>query len=77
MIANHKIMQLKDNHIPKGLVPLEKLFDNNYVASKPSVNPQAKHVEDCNIRTKEETKFIKLSKSLSTNKKNRYVDLFK
>ena len=33
-IANHHIVQLPSNHIPKGLVPLEILFDGNDVAVK-------------------------------------------
>jgi hypothetical protein len=37
-IANHQIIQLPRNHIPRGLVPLERLFDENYVAVKGSVS---------------------------------------
>jgi hypothetical protein len=33
-IAAHEIVQLSTNRIPKGLVPLERLFDNNDVAVK-------------------------------------------
>jgi len=33
-IANHKIVQFPSNYIPKGLVPLERLFDRNDVAVK-------------------------------------------
>jgi hypothetical protein len=33
-IANHHIVQLPSNHIPKGLVPLERLFDRNDVVVK-------------------------------------------
>jgi hypothetical protein len=33
-IANHHIVQLPSNHIPKGLVPLERLFDINDVVVK-------------------------------------------
>jgi ribonuclease HI len=33
-IAAHEIVQLSTNRIPKGLVPLENLFDNNDVAVK-------------------------------------------
>jgi hypothetical protein len=33
-IVNHHIVQLPSNHIPKGLVPLERFFDGNDVASK-------------------------------------------
>jgi hypothetical protein len=37
-IANHHIVQLPSNHIPKGLVPLERLFDRNVVAMKGKVS---------------------------------------
>jgi hypothetical protein len=33
-IAAHEIVQLSTNRIPKGLVPLERLFDNNDVVVK-------------------------------------------
>jgi ribonuclease HI len=33
-IANHSIVQLPNNHIPKGLVPLERIFDDNDVPVK-------------------------------------------
>ena len=33
-IANHHIVQLPSNHIPKGLVPLKRLVDRNYVVVK-------------------------------------------
>jgi hypothetical protein len=33
-IVGHKIIELKTNHLPKGLVPLEILFDHNDVSIK-------------------------------------------
>ena len=30
-VAGHKLLQLKGNVIPRGLVPLERLFDKNDV----------------------------------------------
>jgi hypothetical protein len=33
-IGDHEIVQLSTNRIPKGLVPLERLFDHNDVAIK-------------------------------------------
>jgi hypothetical protein len=30
-VVGHDIVELKSNHIPRGLVPLERLFDNNDV----------------------------------------------
>ena len=34
-ISNHDIIQLSNNFIPKGLIPLEKLFDQNDVLRNP------------------------------------------
>lgn len=33
-VVGHKIIELKTNHLPKGLVPLERLFDHNDVSKK-------------------------------------------
>jgi hypothetical protein len=33
-IANHKMLLLKNNQISKGLIPLERLFDQNYIPLK-------------------------------------------
>jgi hypothetical protein len=70
-MENHKILQLKNNFIPKGLVPLEKLFDRNDVPIKPIVHPKDENVDDCNIGTDEEPKYIKLSKQ-NVDLKQRY-----
>jgi hypothetical protein len=37
-IVNHHIVQLLSNHIPRGLIPLERLFDGNDVAVKGGVS---------------------------------------
>jgi hypothetical protein len=39
-------VQLKNNIIPKGLVPLEKLFDENDVARNPKITVNDEDVED-------------------------------
>jgi hypothetical protein len=33
-VGGHTIIELKTNHMPKGLVPLERLFDHNDVSIK-------------------------------------------
>jgi hypothetical protein len=71
------ILQLKNNILPRGLVPLEELFDFNDVAKKPKIEPTGKEVEECNIGTDEKPKMIKLSKSLPPEKKQKYIELFK
>jgi hypothetical protein len=58
-------VQLKSNIIPKGLVPLEKCFDNNNVARSPKITLDEGDVEDYNIGTPEDTNIIKMSKNLS------------
>ena len=45
-IACRDIVQLKSNIIPKGLVPLEKLFDNNDLARSPKITINDGDVED-------------------------------
>jgi len=70
-----EVLQLKDNVIPKGLIPLEELFDHDDVARKPSLVPMDKGVEDVNLGIAEKPKFVKLSKSLSPEVKSKYVKL--
>lgn len=70
-------MQLKDNILPRGLVPLEELFDFNDVAKKPKNEPTGKDVKECNIGTYEEPKMIKLYKSLPPSQKQKYIELFR
>ena len=77
MIANHKMMVLRNNQIPKGLVPLEKLFEKDDIVVKPNVHPQKEEVEDHNIGTEQESRYIKLSKFLHIDQKVKYIDLFK
>jgi hypothetical protein len=37
-VVNHHIVQLPSNHIPRGLVPLERLFDGNDVEVKDKIS---------------------------------------
>jgi hypothetical protein len=63
-IANHHIIQLPNNHIPKRLAPLERLFDGNDVAIKFKGPTEDADVAKCNIGIEEDPKFVKLSSSL-------------
>jgi hypothetical protein len=76
-IANHHIVQLPRNHIPKGLVPLERLFDINDVAVKVKGSTDDAEVTECNIGTEEDPKFVKLSSSLSKEQRVEYAELLK
>jgi hypothetical protein len=77
VIDGKEIIQLKNNCIPKGLVPLEELFDNNDVEKNPKVTPNEGEAEDCNIGTEKEPRLIKLSKNLTPENKERYLKLMK
>lgn len=52
-IVDHVIIQFSNNCSPKGLVPLEKLFDQNDVARSSLPNDQHENLQDCNIGTTE------------------------
>jgi hypothetical protein len=71
------VLYLKNNVLPRGLVPLEDLFDFNDVAKKPKIKANGQEVEDCNIGTEEKPRIVKLSKSLPPEKKLKYIELFK
>ena len=56
-------MQLMNNSIPKGLVPLEEILDRNDVSKNPKISPDNDEVKDYNIGSKDDPKVIKLSKA--------------
>ena len=66
------VLQLKDNVIPRGLIPLEELFDQDDVVRKPILVPTDKGVEDVNLGTTDKPKLVKLSKSLTPEVKVKY-----
>ena len=68
---------MKSNYIPKGLIPLENLIDQNDVAKDTKVQLVDNDVEDQNIGTEETHLVIKLSKNLSTKEKEEYINLMK
>lgn len=70
-----EVLQLKYNVIPKGLIPLEELFDQDDIAQKPSLVPIEKGVEDVNIGTTENPKKVKFSKALPPQVKAKYISL--
>jgi hypothetical protein len=64
-IAGHKIIELKTNHLPKGLVPLERLFDHNVVSRKAVIQIEETDVEDCDISSDANPRLVKVSRKLS------------
>ena len=72
-----EFLNLKDNFFPKGLAPLEDIFDSNDVARKQKMEPLRSDIEECNIGTKQKPKLIKLSKALPTQEKLKCISFFK
>ena len=77
MNDDSKILNIKNNFLPKGLVPLEDLFDSNDVARKPKMEPLRADIEEFNIGTEDKPKLIKISKALPPEEKVKYINLFK
>ena len=78
VIAGKEIIQLKNNCIPNGLVPLENIFYNTInVAKNPKVIPNEGEAGDCNIGTEKVPRLVKLSKTLTSKNKERYLKLVK
>ena len=63
--------------MPKGLVPLEDLFDSNDVSIKPKMEPLRVDIEECNIGREEKPKPIKISKAVPLDEKLKYISMFK
>jgi ribonuclease HI len=76
-IAERDIVQLPSNHIPRGLVPLERLFDGNDVSLKGEVSEEDAGTIQCNIGTEGEPKYVKLSRSLTKEQRSEYIGLLR
>jgi hypothetical protein len=76
-IANHHIVQVLSNHIPKGLVPLERNFDSNDMEVKSKRLDEDVDVSECNIGTEDDPKFVKLSNIFSKGHRVKYTELLK
>jgi hypothetical protein len=74
-IVNCRMLVLKNNQIPKGLIPLEILFDQNDMPLKSTFQPQPEDVEDRDIGIKEETRIVKISRYLPPEMKGKYAYL--
>ena len=70
-------MQLKNNSIPKGIIPLEIFFDQNDVFKSPKIQVDDAEVESCNLSIVAMPKMIKISKFLSVDMKFKYIEMMK
>ena len=65
-----EVLQCKNDKIPRGLAPLEHLFDFNDVAKEPRMEPVERNVEEHKIGSLAEPKMIKLSVTLPAHIKS-------
>ena len=72
-----EILHCKNDTIPRGLIPLEQLFDFNDVAKEPRMEPIEVDIEEHNISSPSKPEMIKLSSTLPAHIKQQYIDLFK
>jgi hypothetical protein len=77
MIVGHKILQLPTNHIPEGLVPLERIFDHNDDPVKPLDLENEVDVIYYNLGIFANPKHVKLSKFMSGKYRDKYEKLLK
>ncbi len=75
-IAGHKVLQLKSNFIPKGLIPLEKIFDKNDIPVKPTVKLEPANTCQYNLGTEENPQTINLSSLFLEDHVQSYLNLF-
>ena len=66
-VVDQNIVQLPINYIPRGLVPLEEIFDHNYIPFKPAKKEQDHAVQEKNIGSKSHPKLINLSTELTSD----------
>jgi hypothetical protein len=71
------MLVLKNNLIPRGPIPLERLFDQDDIPLKSTLHPQLEEVEDCNVGTNEDLKMVKISKYLLAQMKSKYAELLR
>jgi ribonuclease HI len=76
-MGQHDIVQLPNNYIPRGLVPLEKLFDHNDVPYKPDKKEKDPIFHEHNIGSQNHPKSINLSTELTTDQRSEYCSIMK
>jgi ribonuclease HI len=76
-MGQHDIVQLPNNYIPRGLVPLENLFDQNDVPYKPDKKEKDPVVHEQNIESQSHPKFINLSTELTIDHRSEYCSIMK
>ena len=76
-MGQHDIVQLPNNYIPRGLVPLEKVFNYNNVPYKPDKKEKDPTIHEHNIGNQNHPKFINLFAELTIDQRSEYCSIMK
>ena len=76
-LGKHNIVQLPRNHIPRGLVPLEEIFDHYDFPFKPMKREKDPTIHEHNIGIQIHPKFISLSTELTADQRSEFCILMK
>ena len=75
--TKQNIVQLPSNYIPRGLVPLEELFDHNDIPFKPAKRELDPAIQEQNIGSQSHPKLINISTRLTAEHNSKYCSLIK
>lgn len=76
-IFGHAIMQLKNNKVPKGLIVLESIFDNQDRVKSGVNDPKPQEIEKINIGTDEAPRKVYIGQNLSAELRKTLIDFLR
>ena len=76
-IGKQNNVQFPSNYIPRGLVPLEEIFDHNDVPFKPVKRVKDPAVHEHNLGSQIHPKLVNLSSELNVDHKSKLCSLMK
>ena len=76
-VVEQNIVQLPSNCIPRGLVPLEELFDQNDIPFKLAKRELDPTIQEQNIGSQIHPKLINLSTGLNADQMSKFCSLIK
>ena len=76
-VADQNIVQLPNNYIPRGLVPLEELFDHNDIPFNPAKKEQDPTIREKNIGSQSHPKLINIPTELTADQRSKFFSLIK
>jgi hypothetical protein len=75
--ADIEIIDLLDGPLPKGIIPLERFFDQNDMYKGKMSSQVDDEVIEFNIGTKESLKMVKFGKGTTSNEREKLISLIR